>query len=76
MRVLQTKWKSDNRDDLFSLVRYNEESVMNWGRRSEPLSRGPDDLGCAVREERVDPKEQVGDPAREARTAATTTVGG
>jgi len=41
--------------------------------RAPLREEGPEDLGCAVREERVDPKEQVGDLAREERTAATTT---
>ena len=29
---------------------------MKWGRRSRASEEDPGDLGCAVREERVDPK--------------------
>jgi len=31
------------------------KSIVKWGRRSRASEEDPDDLGCAVREERVDP---------------------
>jgi hypothetical protein len=37
-------------------MRYNGRLVMNWGRKSEASEEVPDNLGCAMSEEQVNPK--------------------
>src|SRR5882762_149025 len=59
--VLHNKLVSRRQDHIFRIYwrdeghKTNTKSVMKWGRSSGASEKVPENLGCAVREERVDP---------------------